>query len=209
MSSKAQEYLKKHTKIVKAPSLGRDFTICPLSVLAVAKMMSGSRLKLDDFINDPETLPKILQLSIIDPKITLDSHSSNDALSVEKIDNDDKAFLFNEILDLSGLKVEDQEKSKSFADTEIGKMIAVISYTLHTRPSDILDEYGELPPLQRLFFDYGCAEIINNLINPDNKRSGNYDRSNLNKEIGIDKSKIEELKRSRDRKLLKEKDKKI
>lgn len=62
-------------------------------------------------------------------------------------------------------------------------MIAVISYTLHTRPSDILDEYGELPPLQRLFSNYDCAEIIKNLKNPDNNRHGNHDRSNLNKEI--------------------------
>lgn len=108
MSSKAQEYRKKHTKIVKVPS-GFDFTIRPLSTVAVTRMMSG-KSKTDDFTNDPETLPKILQLSIIDPKITLDSYGNDDALSVEEIDKDDVMFLIDEIMSFSGLKGEDQEK---------------------------------------------------------------------------------------------------
>jgi len=82
-------------------------------------------------------------------------------------------------------------------------MIAVISYTFHTRPSDILDEYDELTPFQRLFFDYGCVELINNLKNPDNNRSGNYSKSNLNNKVEIDKEKIEELKKYRDRRIIK------
>jgi len=108
MSSKVQEYRKKHTKVVKVPS-GFDFTIRPLSTVAVTRMMTG-KSKADDFTSDPETLPKILELSIIDPKITLDSHGSEDTLSVEEIDKDDVMFLIDEIMNFSGLKGEDQGK---------------------------------------------------------------------------------------------------
>jgi len=70
-------------------------------------------------------------------------------------------------------------------------MISTIAYTFHVRPADLLDPNDELPEFTRLFFDLGCVKTVNEFMKDDK-------RGKSPKSV-IDQSKIEELKRVRER----------
>jgi len=125
-----QEYRKKHTKIVKAPS-GFDFTIRPLPMVTIARMMAGKstfgdlisdpETAFDDLINNPEPLEEILQFSVIYPKISCSG--SDNVLSVDEIHKDDIVFLINEIINFSGLRVVIEEKISVKEEISVGEKI--------------------------------------------------------------------------------------
>jgi hypothetical protein len=154
MSKKVSEYRKKHTTTVTVPS-GSEFVIRSLSAVALARIMKGGK-SIEDLRRDPETVPAILEISVIDPPITAAGRTGDEnTLSAEEIGKDDLMFLMNKIIEFSGLKPED------LSDTEIGKTISTIAYTFHIRPADLLDPNDELPEFTRLFFDFGCVKTVN------------------------------------------------
>jgi hypothetical protein len=104
-SKKVDSYRTKHTKVVTVPS-GFEFTIRSLSTVAITRMMKGGK-SIEDFQTDPETLPRILETSVVDPPIVSTGEGDEDHLSAEEIDKDDLLFLIDKIVEFSGLKVEE------------------------------------------------------------------------------------------------------
>jgi len=188
MPNKISEYRKKHTTKVMIPS-GFEFGIQSLSTVALTRMMKGGK-SIVDFQSDPETLPSILETSVVDPNIVATGKGDENTLSAEEIDKDDLMFLIDKIIEFSGLKSEEGEETP-FSNTEIGKMISTIAYTFHIRPADLLDPNDELPEFTRLFFDLGCVKTVNEFMKDDK-------RGKSPKSV-IDQNKIDELKRVRER----------
>ena len=110
-SKKVDNYRTKHTKVINVPS-GFEFTIRSLSTVAITRMMKGGKT-IEDFQTDPETLPRILETSIVDPKVVAVGSGDEDHLSAEEIDKDDLLFLIDKIIEFSGLKVEEGEVMES------------------------------------------------------------------------------------------------
>jgi len=108
---KISEYREKHTTTVTIPS-GFVFTIRSLSTVALTRMMKGGK-SIVDFQSDPETLPSILETSVIDPPIVAVGKGDEKTLSAEEIDKDDLMFLIDKIIEFSGLKPEESEELPS------------------------------------------------------------------------------------------------
>jgi hypothetical protein len=147
-----------------------------------------SALDLVESINKEDIdILKLINLCSIEPKLVLDNDDKTN-LSLDELDSNDAMTIIKVLFNKSGLS----DNISAIKTSDLGKIIAFISYTFKLRPSDLLDPSKKLPELTHLFFDFYCSNIVNealsgkksNVQKIDKKRKEDLKHMQLEREIG-------------------------